>query len=102
LVDAHGFIDGRLQGTDREDYWKRPDVWPDIQAAFDRFFELNPDATGYYHNYAWYAYHAEQWDKLNELIPKLGPVNYDYFGGKDEYDKMVELAKQHSHSNPAQ
>jgi len=59
---------------------------------------LNPDASGYYHNYAWYAYRAEQWDKLNELIPKLGEVNYSFFGGKEEYDKMVQLAKEHSHS----
>lgn len=96
LVDAHADIDGRLEGADKTNYWKRPDVWTDIQAAYERFFELNPDATGFYHDYAWYAYHAEQWNKLNELIPKLPPVNYDFFGGKDEYDKMVELAKQHS------
>lgn len=100
LIDAHLYIDGRLQRADQTNYWKRPDVWADIQAAYDRFFELNPDATGYYHNYAWYAYHAEQWDKLNELIPKLGPVNYDFFGGREEYDKMVQLAKQHGSSNP--
>jgi hypothetical protein len=61
---------------------------------------LNPNETSWYYNYAWYAYHAEQWDTLNEIIPKLGPVNYSYFGGKDEFDKMVQLAKEHS-SKPA-
>ncbi len=69
---------------------------PDIKASFERFFELNPGATGYYHNYALYAYRAEQWDKLNELLPKLEPVNYSFFGGKEEFDKMVQIAREHS------
>jgi hypothetical protein len=31
---------------------------------------------------------------LNELIPKLAPVDYSFFGGRDEFDKMVRLAKE--------
>ena len=97
LADAHWKYWLYLNDSEeKSNYWKRPDVWPDIKAAFDRFFELNPDATSYYHNYVWYAYKCEQWDKLNELIPKLGPVNYAYFGGRDEFDKMVQLAKEHA------
>lgn len=96
LADAHREYWLYLNDSEeKSNYWKLPDVWPEIKAAYDRFFELNPDAIGYYHNYAWYAYHAEQWDMLNELIPKLGPVNYAYFGGRDEFDKMVRLAKEH-------
>jgi hypothetical protein len=85
-----------IEKSEQANYWKQPEVWPDIQAAFDRFFELNPDAIGWYHNYAWYAYHAEQWNKLNELIPKLGTVNYKYFGGEEEFNKMLRLAKEHA------
>jgi hypothetical protein len=85
-----------LDKQDRPAYWKRPEVWPDIKASFDKFLQLNPDAVGWYHNYALYAYRCEQWDALNELIPKLGPVNYGYFGGKEEYDEMVRLAKENS------
>jgi hypothetical protein len=96
LLDAHIAIQSRQEGEAKDDYWKQPQVWPDLRAAFDRFLQLNPDATGYYHNYALYAYRCEQWDKLNELLTKLGPINYDYFGGPAEYDKMVELARQHS------
>jgi thiol-disulfide isomerase/thioredoxin len=29
------------------------------------------------------------------VIPKLGPVNYEFFGGKAEYDKMLRVAKAH-------
>lgn len=95
LSDAHREYWLYLEDPEaKTNYWKLPDVWPDIQSSFNRFFELNPDAVGYYHNYAWFAYQCQQWKTLNELIPKLGPVNYAYFGGKDEFDKMLRLAKQ--------
>jgi hypothetical protein len=97
LVNAHWDIPlYYLEGSEKTNYWTQPEVWPDIKAAYDRFFELNPNAIGYYHNYALYAYRCQQWDALNELIPKLGPVNYAFFGGKDEFDKMVHLAKEHA------
>jgi hypothetical protein len=102
LSDAHREYWLYLQDPEaKTNYWKIPDVWPDIQASFDRFFQLNPEATGYYHNYAWYAYQCEQWDKFLGLIPQLGPVNYSYFGGKDEFDKMITHARKESgKSNP--
>ncbi len=94
LLDAHYFISYMFTNqTDQENYWKQPEVWTDLDTAYKRFFEINPNATSRYYQYAWYAYKCEQWTKFVELIPKLGPVNYDYFGGKDEFDKMVQLAK---------
>jgi hypothetical protein len=97
LVDAHSEYSLFLKDSEEKShYWKMPEVWPDIKSAYDRFFELNPKAVAYYHNYAWYAYHAEQWAALNELIPKLGQVNYEFFGGKDKFDEMVDLAKEHT------
>jgi hypothetical protein len=97
LLDAHKSIQRQYANDlEKNDYWKQSEVWADIKTAFDRFFELNPDAIGWYHDYAWYAYQAGQWDALNEIIPKLGPINYSYFGGKDEFDKMVQLAKEHA------
>ena len=95
LVDAHwDFCRGYVDKSEQTNYWKQPNVWPDIKMSYDRFFELNPEATRYYHNYAWYACQCEQWNVFNELIPKLGPINYDFFGGKAEFDKMVQLAKE--------
>jgi hypothetical protein len=97
LMDAHNSIQRQyIDASEKDDYWKRPDVWSDIKSAFDRFFELNPDETSWYHNYARYAYRAEQWEQLNELIPKLGSVNYAFFGGEDEFNIMVQLAKEHA------
>jgi hypothetical protein len=97
LADAHWDIPlYYLEGSEKTNYWKRPDVWPDIQAAYERFFDANPNETGRYYQYAWYAYHCDQWAKFIELLPKLEPVNFDYFGGKDEFDKMAQLAKENS------
>jgi hypothetical protein len=101
LVDAHyNICNEYTDEADRTNYWQQPDVWADIKSAYKRFFQLHPDDTSSIPYYAWYAYHAEDWDKLNELIPKLSPANYAFFGGKDGYDKMIQLAKEHA-SPPA-
>jgi len=103
LVDAHTDYNTFSQASDEEKqaYWKQPGVWPDIKAAYDRFFELNPSSTGIFKNYAWYAYHAEQWDAFNQLAPKVRPMDYNFFGGKDEFDKMVRLAKERAKPSAA-
>lgn len=96
LVLAHNTINLKLEGAAKTNYWKQPEVWSDLQSAYDRFFELNPEETQLYRDYARFAYRAEQWGKLNELIPKIPqPIDYDFFGGKSEYEKMVRLANQH-------
>jgi hypothetical protein len=97
LMDAHVAIQREFtEDSQKTNYWKQPNVWLDLKSAFDRFFELNPEEISWYHNYAWYAYQAGQWADLNALIPKLGPVNFDYFGGEDEFNKMAALAKKHA------
>jgi hypothetical protein len=53
----------------------------------------------YTYAYGLYAYQAGQWDTLNKIIPKLGPINYSFFGGTNEFYKMVQLAKENA-SNP--
>ena len=99
LLDAHKSIQKQyVDGSEKSNYWKRPEVWSDLKSSFDRFFELNPDATGWYHDYARYAYQAEQWDTLNRIIPKLGQINYSFFGGRNEFNKMIQLAKEHTNS----
>jgi hypothetical protein len=87
-----------VEKPDQKKYWKDPEVWADIKSSFEKFFQLYPNETGWRHNYARYAYRCEQWDDLNKLIPLLGNVNYEYFGGKQEFEKMVALAKKRSHS----
>ena len=101
VIDAHEDFAKTLQKGERAGYWKRPEVWQDLKQAFDKFFRLNPNASGWHHNYALYAYRAEQWEDLNRQIALLGNVNYSYFGGRQEYDKMVRLAREHSAQSPS-
>ena len=98
LADAHEQIARYLRDESaRLAYWKQPDVWPDIQAAFDRFFELNPDEVGYRHNYAWYAYNCGQWNEfLRQSTLFSAGTNYDYFGGKDTFDQMMAMARENA------
>ena len=96
VLDAHDQIAGTLGPDARADYWMRAEVWTDIHQAFEKFFRLNPDAKGWHHNYALYAYRAQQWDELNKQIALLGPVNYDYFGGKEKFDEMARQARDHA------
>lgn len=98
LADAHWSI-YKQYNKEAEDYWMEHGVWDDLQAAFERFFELCPDAVSWRHNYAWYAYHCRQWDALNKQLNLFGPTNYEYFGGKSEFEKMVRAAKEHAQSH---
>ena len=97
LVDAHTDYNSARQATEEEKYayWKEPDVWPDIKAAYERFFELNPDADATYKNYAWYAYYAGQWSDFVSIAEKVRPEDYGFFGGKESFSKMRKEAKEH-------
>ncbi|HXF10306.1 MAG TPA: hypothetical protein VN625_05935 [Desulfuromonadaceae bacterium] len=102
LLDAH-YYNSQMGETDSDKaaYWKRPEVWPDLRMAFDRFFEANPEAVERYNQYALYAFKCEQWTTFLELVAKLEPGNYNYFGNKDGFDAMVRLAKEHAVTAPA-
>ncbi len=52
LVEAHYQLP---KVADPNSYWRLPDVWPDIRAAYEKFFALNPDAKNYREYYARYA-----------------------------------------------
>jgi hypothetical protein len=80
-------------GTEAE-YFKQPEVWPDIKRSFEAFFASHPDAIGWRHNYARMAYRCEAWDDLRKQIKLLGPINYSYFGGEAAFAEMVRKAEQ--------
>ena len=95
LADAHEALAYYVPKAERADYWKQPQVWPDVRASYEKFFLLNPEALGWRHNYARVAYWCEAWKDLNKQIPLLGEVNEEFFGGPAEFQKMVRLAKEH-------
>ena len=93
LFDAHYMYMNSV--VKKDSYWLEPDVWPDVKLSFDRFFELNPKAVSWRHNYARYAYWCRQADALREQIALMGnEISYDYFGGREKYDEMVKFAAE--------
>jgi hypothetical protein len=97
LVDAHYDYAEFLNEQDRAAYWRQPEVWPDIQSAYDKFFQLNPYApTSFRYYYAYYAFTCGQWPDFNAQIKLIrdsdGAVDPAFFGGQDKFDKMVQQA----------
>ena len=96
LVDAHSEFSRTLDAEDRKTYWLAPDVWPDIKAAYEKFAQLNPDATRFRYPYAAYAFRCGQAQAFNEQVQLIrrndASPDYAYFGGKEAFDKMVEQA----------
>jgi len=93
--------------SEQTDYWKKPEVWQDIKAAYDRFFEVNPDDTLPYRNYALYAYNANQWEAFVALAPKVRPEDHSWFGNQNNFNRMIRYAnrmirqKQSQGTNPS-
>jgi hypothetical protein len=71
-------------------------VWSDLQAAFEKFFKLNPEATGWHHNYFWYAYACKQWEVAKRELDVIGSeVNYSYFGSEERFNEMANEVRAH-------
>ncbi|MCC6234961.1 MAG: DUF4034 domain-containing protein [Verrucomicrobiales bacterium] len=94
LVDVHVMLATERTTGLQEKHWTQPGVWEDVRASFERFFELNPEATGWFHNYAYHAYQCRAYDVFLELLPKLGTVNEAYFGGHDAFEGMIQTAEK--------
>lgn len=78
----------------RPEYWLDPHVWPDLKASFERYFSLHETDNDYRHNYILCAYRCQQWAALNEELTKLEYINYAYFGGEEEFNKMKTEAQR--------
>ena len=91
---AHDTLSSYAKRDGDTNYWKRPVVWAEIKSTLDQFFTRYPDATGWRHNYAWYAYYAGRWDEFNRQISLFSTgTNYQTFGGREAFDLMVKTAQ---------
>jgi hypothetical protein len=93
LVDAHQSLAGYLDKDDQVRYWKQPEVWLDIKAAFDKYLQANPEDTTRRHWYVLWAFRAGQWEELNRQVELMGPVNHAFFGGREAFESMMRQAK---------
>ena len=95
LWDVHKMLANCMpSGWRRDQYWRKPGVWKDVQASFERFFELNPEARSWRQEYALYAYKCGQYDRFLDLLPTLGEVRVSVFGGPAAFERMVAEAKK--------
>jgi hypothetical protein len=81
-------------GDRRPNYWTELHVWPDIDAAFQRYFELHTSDHGWRQTYILMAHRCRQWAVVHAEIPKLTSVNYAYFGGQESFERMREEARR--------
>jgi hypothetical protein len=97
VVDFHEMLANAYKDSaNRDAYYQQPPVWSDIKSAFDKFLKMNPKEPGYHHNYALHAFWAHEWADLNRELSLLGPINYEYFGGRSQFDSIVKAAKENS------
>jgi len=89
LMRAHEYVAGDLPKSRRGAYWQDPKVWAEVKQSYERFFEINPRDIGWRHNYAKAAWRSHAWKDLNQQVRLLGEINYTYFGGREEFDRMV-------------
>lgn len=94
LVDAHAALAQNLDQSSRPSYWSQPVVWLDIKSSFEKFFQLNPEDIGWRHNYAKYAARCNQWEAFLQQAQLMGPINYEFFEGKDNYDFILKTARE--------
>jgi hypothetical protein len=77
-------------------YLQRADVWSDIRTNFEYFFRLYPEEVGYRHNYARFAERAGDSAEFLRQVKIFPSTNFEYFGGIDRFNKMLEYAKEHA------
>ena len=96
LADAHYEASREIQDSaKRAAYWQKANVWSDIQFSYQQFFKLFPNEVGYRHNYALYAVRCGQWQEVLNQIKLFPTTNVAYFGGQDQFNKMVKVAEDH-------
>ncbi len=96
LINAHEEVAVLIRDEEtREAYWKSPSVWPDLKSALEKHLTLNPEkANGTRHSYIHYARTCKRWDEVEKQLKLLTSTNYNFFGGRGEFDEMVRTAAE--------
>lgn len=93
LPNVHHSLARFYQKTDAPEYWQRPQVWADVRAGYERFFELNPSDVGWRHDYARDAYLCGEYQAFLAQTKLFGSyTNYTFFGGKSQFEEMLRKA----------
>lgn len=97
LADLHRSLAKFYYRTNAAIYWQQPQVWPDVKSSWEKFFQINPGATGWRHNYARDAFNCGQYSVfLAQTKLFAGNTNHTFFGGRTEFDAMLKKAQTSS------
>src|SRR5260370_40985316 len=77
VVDIHEALARDVPRSEADKYWKKPDVWPDFKAAYEKYLQLNPKAIGGRIMYASYAAKCGQWDEFDAIVKRFAPLPGD-------------------------
>jgi hypothetical protein len=104
LTEARRAIAMDLPRDVQAEYWRMPEVWSDIQASYERYFELHPNAgSKIRYPYAWYAFRCGKMEDFTYQVKLIrdadGTVVSNYFGGDEVFNKLVEKANADALSN---
>ncbi len=95
IVDAHYDVSQEIQDDhERAAYWTQPNVWADIQSAYQQYAKLYPSATAYHEYYPLYAARCGKLDEFLRQIRQAPTTNYNLFGGMDRFNRIMERAEQ--------
>jgi hypothetical protein len=101
LVDTHHSLASYYNKADSPDYWHRIEVWKDVQSAYERFFQVNPQAIGWRHNYARDAYLCGQYGAFLQQVKLFGSnTNFTFFGGQAKFQEMLAKTAAHGTGGP--
>lgn len=94
LVTVHGKLANWRKQRDDDAYWGRPQVWADLQEAYEKFFRLNPDAHTWRAKYAADAFRCGRHGVFLEQVERFGAhTNWNYFGGVEAFEGMLAKAR---------
>jgi hypothetical protein len=92
LLNAH--TDLANLSDNQQEYWKRPDVWADVEKLYTACLAANPDSVFDRSGYAFNAYRAEKWKLAAELFARLGdkPNLRAMNCSMEKYEQMRRIA----------
>jgi hypothetical protein len=93
LADLHRSLAKYHHEDNPHAYWRKPQVWQDMKASWEKFFQINPRAVRWRYNYARDAFTCEQYaDFLQQTKLFGGVTNFTFFGGEQTFNKMLQTA----------
>jgi len=72
-----------VPSSGRAAYWRRPDIWPTIEAAYEKYFRSTEGPhTSSRSRFLLFAYRCERWDEFNKTLAQMDSVQHSVLGGK--------------------